>query len=220
MKKLCINQPAGIGDILYIQKIRKALQMFFEVYHPVNEALLWLKDYLDLIHSHEECKEIEFDEVLTFDHITPAVSSPDNPIMLAKYNKVEIPSEDYIEYIDIKRNTKKEKALFNKKVGSNKYRLICPWFGTPDPDGTGMFKKHIPLSDKLDNVIMNIEEGYTLFDWIKIIEEAEEIHTTDGAMMFLIEKYPCKATSLVAYSRRPHTYEIDYLFKKDWHYIT
>ena len=76
----------------------------------------------------------------------------------------------------------------------------------------------IPISDELENVVMNIEEGYTLFDWLKIIQEADEIYTTDSAIMFLIEKFDCKAKTLVAYSRRKDASEVDYLFTKDWRY--
>lgn len=213
-KKCLINQPAGIGDILFIQKIVSRLSEEYQVYLPVKESISWLADYVSTTCLEEDCKSLQFDKVLRLD----GASIPGYKIMESKYRLAGILFDDYVSYIDIKRNKQKEEDLFNLISPKKSYRLVCPWFGTPQQGSLSMLKMDIPISDELENVVMNIEEGYTLFDWLKIIQEADEIYTTDSAIMFLIEKFDCKAKTLVAYSRRKDASEVDYLFTKDWRY--
>jgi hypothetical protein len=66
---------------------------------------------------------------------------------------------------------------------------------------------------------MCLESGYTLFDWIKLIENAEEIYCTDSSIVLLVEKYYKKEGDLVAYSRRNYSGEVDYLLKKKWRHV-
>ena len=214
-KKLLINQPAGIGDILFIQKIVSKLSEEYEVYLPVKESISWMTEYLSTTCKREDCKDVHFDEVIRLD----GCILPGHKIMESKYKLTGFDYVDYVDYISIKRDFKKEDALFSKVASTSPYRLVCPWYGTPEEKGTGMLKMDIPFSNDLENVVMNIEEGYTLFDWIKVIQNATEIHTTDGAIMFLVEMYKCESNKLVAYSRRFHTSEVDYLFNKKWEYV-
>lgn len=213
---ILINQPAGIGDILFIQKIVRELEKDNSVFLPVKESISWLVDYLPTVCLRGDLKDVAFDEIKELD----GSLLPNCKIMESKYKLVGIDFKDYIDYIHIERNRGKENSLYNTVYTGKPYRLVCPWYGTPQRGISGMLKKDIPTSDVLSNIVMNIMEGYTLFDWLKVIENAEEIYTTDSAIMFLIEKYDCKAQSLVAYSRRRDSSEIDYLFKKPWVYVT
>jgi len=214
-KKLLINQPAGIGDILFIQKIVKKLSEDYEVYHPVKDSISWMTDYVDTTCKQSDCQAETFDVVVNLD----GLELPNMSHMKAKYVALEINHEDFIDYIDIIRDKDKEDELFSKMIDQTPYRLVCPWYGTPETKNGGMLKMNIPHSEEYANVIMDIREGYTLFDWLKIIENAEEIHTTDSAIMFLIEKYKCKAKELVAYSRREDHSKVSFMFQKDWSYV-
>ena len=47
MKKCLIKQPAGIGDILFCQKIvYKLLNDGYEVWWPVDDCAEWIGDYI------------------------------------------------------------------------------------------------------------------------------------------------------------------------------
>jgi len=47
MKICLINQPAGIGDIFFLQYVaRKYLSMGYKVIWPLQERLLWIKDHI------------------------------------------------------------------------------------------------------------------------------------------------------------------------------
>jgi len=216
--KLLIDQPAGIGDILFIQKIVKEFSSEgHEVYLPVEESLAWMCDYLSTITVWDECKDVNFDVRLMLR--SASWSFLGEKIMKSKYLLAQKSFTNYIDYVDITRNFEREESLYEKMIVSKPYRLVCPWFGTPDKNGKSMLHMDIPRSEEINNVVMDIQEGYTLFDWLKIIQNAEEIYTTDSSIMFLIEKYECEAKKLVAYPRRSTPSEVDYLFKKDWEYV-
>lgn len=216
IKTCLIDQPAGIGDILFIQKIVKEYQKKYKVYLPVKESISWLIEYLDTV-----CltSDINFnpDIVLKLDGCER--SYPKWRILESKYVHARVSMNDFLNYIDIDRNRVKEDKLYYEVTGNKEYRLRCSWYGTPSYKDEGMYRMDIPLSDTLDNVELFVKKGYTLFDWIKVIENATEIYTTDSALMYLVEKYDCLAKRLVAYSRRKDTSEIDYLFNKSWEYI-
>jgi len=215
MDNLLIDQPAGIGDILFIQKIVKILGLSYNVYLPLKDSIKWLENYIPGLNN---LVPSDHAETLILDGASNCY--PNKRIMESKYLKAGIPFDDYINYVNINRNLRKEKELYRDKVKSSKYRLICPYFGTPNNNnGSGCFKIDIPKSEILDNVIINFDSNYNIFDWISIITDATEIYTTDSCIMFLIEKYKCNAKKLVAYSRRSSTKEIDYLFTKNWEYV-
>ena len=127
-KKLLINQPAGIGDILFIQKIVKKLSEDYEVYHPVKDSISWMTDYVDTTCKQSDCQAETFDVVVNLD----GLELPNMSHMKAKYVALGINHEDFIDYIDIIRDKDKEDELFSKMIDQTPYRLVCPWYGTPE----------------------------------------------------------------------------------------
>ena len=303
--QLLIDQPAGIGDILWIQKIIKVLSQKYEVFHPVKDSISWMVDCVPtlckaqdvpitcdkvlnldglvnipehlggivppgakisednkswtgtyyLSYTKEEIREERFlhpylrhksrgtdlfrgglmsadgkawwtnkdsyleDSMPVGDIVVSSAGFIGKRIMESKYLFTDIDWKDYLDYINIKRNKEKEEELFSLVSSGKPYRLVCPYYGTPETKtSSGALKMDIPLSTSLDNIELRNIEGYTLFDWLKVIQEAEEIYTTDTCILFLIELYPCKATELVCYTRRNSTTEIEYLFNKKWSY--
>jgi len=217
MKNVLLDQPAGIGDILFLQKLQQIIceKNNVKVWHPVKKSLEWMVNYLPTLCKKSDCDGIHFDLVIKTDGCSNGTPFK---IMEAKYKLLNMEFNNYVDYININRKLDKEEELFQSLVGDCRdYRLVNSMYGTPDELGNTLFLNP-KKSSKIKNIEMSIISGYTLFDWLKIIENATEIHTTDTAIMFLIEKYNCMAKELVCYSRRPHTNEIDYLFKKSWRY--
>jgi hypothetical protein len=215
-KKLLIDQPAGIGDILFIQKIVKTYSEEYQIDHPVKDSISWITKYVPGTMTKDECSG-PYDKVLYLETADRNYSK--SKIMEAKYKLAQVDMTDFMDYIEIHRDEEMEGRLYEAIAPIKPYRLVCPWYGTPEKGSSGMFKIDIPHSNTIHNVVMNLRDGYTLFDWLRVIEEAEEIYTTDSAIMFLIEKYACKAKKLVAYSRRSSASEVDYLFRKPWEHI-
>jgi hypothetical protein len=56
---------------------------------------------------------------------------------------------------------------------------------------------------------MDILDGFTLFDWSKIIENASEIHTVATSNLFLLETLNLKANKVNIYPRRPRENNLD-----------
>jgi hypothetical protein len=217
-RTILIKQPAGIGDIIFCQKLYKKLKSDnCEIFWPVLDQINWLCDYLDTVCTFEEIRDKTFDTVIDLEGQN-TLSKVGGRIMESKYKYVNQSFDGYLDYFTPKRNHEKENELYSNLVKGKKYRLICDMFATPDVN-KNVLKMNIPTSTVMDNIFVKILPNYTLFDWIKIIEDAEEIYCTDSAITFLVEKFNNKSKKLVCFSRRPHTKEIDYLYNKKWEFV-
>jgi hypothetical protein len=56
---------------------------------------------------------------------------------------------------------------------------------------------------------MNKISGFTMLDWSKIIENADQIYTVSTSNLFLIETLPIKASNVVLYPRLPRENNFD-----------
>ncbi len=229
-----IDQPAGLGDILFTQKIAKVYgSAGYEIIWPVKENLLWLNDYLDTIcDNNTSYKFISVDDkhskptvILSLDGCT---NKTPGRIMKTKYDVAGLDYSDYVNYMGIKINREKAFDLYYKIIDSQKissYILSCPYIGTPNSDGSGMIKYNIPIP-KL-NTLPVIElapiEGYTLFDWYYIILHSSGIYAMDSSINFLLEEISgafdtTLLQNLHLFSRRGHFNEVEYLFNVPWNY--
>lgn len=220
MKKIILlKQPAGIGDIIFCQKLYKKIKTENSlVFWPVLNQINWLCNYLDTVCTFEEIKNKNFDLIIDLEGQN-TLSQVGGRIMESKYKYVNLNFDNYLDYFTPKRNYEKENDLYSNLVKQKQYRLICDMYATPDVNNN-VLKMNIPKSSILDNIFIQMIPNYTLFDWIKIIENAEEVYCTDSAITFLVEKFNRKANKLVCFSRRPHTKEIDYLYNKKWEFVT
>lgn len=247
-----ICQPCGLGDILFIQKICKYYHtvLNFKIILPIIHELEWLSNYIDDIdfvswgdqtnkltgpplpeHIHFPFKEkynyynpselygIDF-VYLNFFH--PSMTQYPR-IMEGKYNLVGLDYSDWADYLTFNRNIDKENELY--------YNVL----GLKDNEDYIFINKNYQLRPKLLQfnkincnfgnrkvVEMNIQPGFTLFDWCKVIENASEIHMVETSLNYMMEspqlKDKMKDKKLVLYSRFSNFKEVDYLFKLPWEY--
>lgn len=236
MKKIClIRQPAGIGDIIFCQKIAYTYQdKGYDILWPVS------KYYIDVVNKYmgnfnyvsededfpykklyldEEIKEIyETDECL----VIPLHGHEmlDRSVMVSKYVLVNIDYKDWKNFFNFRRYIKKEDELFYDLMGlkdNERYNFVNYYFAT-QPNEQRV--KEIRIDNKLKNIELEIIEGFSIFDWCKIIENAENIYTAETCFNYLIEKIDVKAKSMVMYSKkeRPDFRHVDMLFEKNWTY--
>ena len=68
---------------------------------------------------------------------------------------------------------------------------------------------------------MNLLEGYTVFDWCKVIENANEISIVDTSLNYIIEKLNLKSQKNFLNSRftPPNFIHIFNLFQNNWNYL-
>ena len=214
MKKIClIKQSAGIGDIFFCQKIA----YFF---HHVGYKVIWpvadivfedIRKYMenDYVQFVSESSDFPYKEVyLKIQIYSEMIINPDfvfvplqdhvlkdESVMLSKYKIAGIDQKDWIDYFNFKRNTEKEDELFYnilKISEGERYNLVNNMFATQPL----VQRKNIQTGNELRNIELDILDGYTLFDWCKVVENAEHIFTAETCLNYIIEKIEVKAKTL------------------------
>lgn len=128
---------------------------------------------------------------------------------------------DWSNYLNIKRNIYKENDLFYNVLNlkdNEEYIFINKMYGVNQimkGVENGIIKKNVRVIDK------SIINGYSLFDWSKVIENALEIHTVDTSINYLIETLTLKSEVLKLYPRNStHTKNcLEKLFKTKWEWV-
>lgn len=220
MNTCLINQPVGIGDVFFSQKIGQhfASQGYYVTW-PVRDDLIWIKDYLispgvNFIPSSTPIQSDLYIDLQNADRRIPG------PIMEAKYKLVGIDFRDWVNSFNFKRNTEKENNLYYNVLGlkdDEKYIFRNTHFGTPPH--SKCFQ--IPINSDYRVIDNTLYKGYNVLDWCKVLENAEEIHLIDTVYNYIMEKLTMKAEKIYLFSRRgPGVfYELQNLFKVKYNYM-
>lgn len=219
MAKCYINQPAGIGDIFFLQKMAAHYRnQEYEVHMLIYPHLMWLKEHITrvIFDSVYDPLELGPDDIMINTH-TADVTHNDGRIMSSKYSMVGLSCDDWADYFHFTLNAVRERQLY-ELLGlqeDSRYIVRSTFCGTP-PDYLVDFG-NIPINnpDNLPIIDMHIVDGYTIFDWAKVLENAERIFTVNTSTNYILEKLQLKAKEYVIYAKNPgNLYQIDYLFKK------
>lgn len=237
MKICLIKQSCGLGDIFFCQKIGRVF--FNKGYHivwPIKNEFYYLSKYLDspfnfpvesIDFPHKELYNQKIsDAMVTQDKniiILPlAGHMPVDPsVMLTKYKFVNIDYSDWANYFNFKRDRHRESTLYYDILGlkeGEKYNLVNNNFVSPPFSEKSTVK--IP-DNGYRNVFMDYYGIDNIFDWCGVIEGAEEIHTVNTSICYMIEKLNT-SDKLYMYHRRPTDTNFDYIkgiYNKKWEYI-
>lgn len=235
--KVIINQFAGLGDVLFIEPIyRHFHNLGYEVIAPVNSDILWIQEYIPYV-------EFKNKEGFKYDYESPTQKNDGNlhiPMRFAhpllrgydlhygddranwmpdKYTFNNLPVELW-KTLSFARNEKRENEVFQAMVkgfGYERYNFINNSFG-------GSFEQvNIKVDNGLPNVYLEKLQGYTLLDWGKVIEGAENIHTVETSVIYYIESLKTIAKEFHLYPRFPWLEHVDYmrgLLGEKWIYHT
>ena len=244
-EKIClICQPCGLGDILYMQKIARIYyDMGYKIIWPIIYEFEFLSEYIDwinwvswkdinnkltgppfpddIIFPYKEYYSYHNDYVFTNDfvYINGFYPVPDGElIMQYKYKKCNIDSNDWSDYLNFKRNIKKENELYNL-IGlseNEEYVLVNRLYQT---------RPNVSFYDRISNdplfynkpvVEWTIVDDYSPFDWCKVIENASSIVTIDTSIQYIIENLKNKkASDYICYLRSgQYTYNQINFFSK------
>lgn len=186
--KYIIMQPWGIGDILYITPLIKALNEQNEVIWPVKKEFLWIKDYIDL--NFIEYYDGVYDNYPLYTQI-PTMYTDElmkhegnfNYIMSSKYEYFGYDSSNWLQ-LKWKRNISKELKLaedLGVDIKNDNYIIVNKHCGFP-PHTANYIN---PLTD---NKIIYLEliDNYTLLDWGLLLENAKEIHTVNTSILMVL----------------------------------
>lgn len=212
--RITINQPAMLGDLLFIEPIVKHLtDQGNTVIWPVKDQYAWLKDYMPYnILKQSECN-INYEDIeMRPDYIPLRFSTPlfrgtdphsgqfHEHFMMDKYRLLELPL-DLWKTLSWNRNHEKELQLFNQldlQIGQD-FTLVNMYFKDiyePQPE--------MAETNWGDNVVfMRPIPGFTLLDWAMVVLHASAIHTVETSLLYMIEALPVKA-ELHMYCRWPY----------------
>lgn len=237
MKTGLIRQPAGLGDIFFTQKIARTLLdrgSVDQIIWPVIEEYKYLSDYMltprtdfinekepfsfkDVYTSHSNI--IDNDQFLYIPLQFADRSITGLPVMQAKYTFAGIC--DYANWessFEFKRNPIREKYLSDTLNIKKPYILVNKNFGSKDYAHLNN-KRIIP--EMASQVFIEYQGFDNIFDWIGLLENAEEIHTVDTSWCYLLKKLNLKKVTV--YSRMPGNSSFfkyaSNIFDKDWTYI-
>jgi len=213
MKTVLIKQPAGIGDILFCQKIAKVIQENTEyksVVWPVAPVYSYLEEYMgdDDLHFPVNTDDFPFKEVYesgsmqmlksddflyipleSSNFVCPPCTCHNNPRAYGhiKYNFCNIDYLDWKDYLAFRRFEDREDALV-EKLGidlNEPYNLVNNRCGTSP---NFRYRHDLKPENDYKNISMDFVEGFTLFDWCKIFEHAKEIHTMETGIWYILDK--------------------------------
>jgi hypothetical protein len=236
-----IYQPQGVGDIIFIQKIvHDYKQKGYKIIFPLFEYYEWLKPYLaqDLVEFPLMSNDRKIMEpfwasdrfyylmgstwalfrkpVISVDFVYlscgPATLDNDE-MMTSKYKVSDADWDGWQDYVKLNRNIEKEHQLFYEVLGlkdGDEYTLICE----------SCSSHRIDIPPVGNSVYMKAVTGYTLFDWIMVIERCSRIITIDTSVPILAEVYlrkdvPCH---LINRYTPPTFVDLPKIFKLNWQY--
>jgi hypothetical protein len=218
-----IRQPAGLGDVIFTQKIAKQyIDSGYEIHWPISDVYYetvckYFKN--SSVNFYRESDEFPMKDYYLSPIITPTMEEDSKNIYLplqhadrivkstipfdvmsVKYKSVRIDSTGWQEYFEIDRDMEREDYLFYdvlKLTDDLKYNIVNRWFGT----GWDGYRKDLSITNDLKVVEMENLEFDNIFDWCKVYEKATEIHTVETAICYILEKLNLKADRKCLYSR-------------------
>tara|TARA_R100001591_G_scaffold101920_1_gene108800 strand:- start:515 stop:1219 length:705 start_codon:yes stop_codon:yes gene_type:complete len=204
MNKLGIIQPGRLGDLIICLPAAKYLaDKGYEIYWPVfDKYVKMFKEVVEYVNFlpvsdnvytcvRESYKALSDNNVELIKDI--AATFPDSasteayvalgdgkiqPFDLFKYNLLNVPIEEKWN-LKIKRNYKEEEALYTKLVKNKKYAVV----NLKHSRGKLNYK-----FDFKDGQLIEMNEKYSIFYWLKILENAATIALVESSISNLVEQ--------------------------------
>jgi len=225
LKSVIIRQPAGAGDIFFSQKIAyHYINLGYKIIWPVIKEYSYFDQYLNDIEYPCRDNDFELKNIFMSDSKTlqkyddnifiPIESATGNKIMKSKYDMVHLDCSDWKNFFNFNRNYEKEDELFKlmNLTENEEYNFILNMYASPP---NSLIDNRV-ICDNLNikTIYMKPIEGYTLFDWCKIIENASYMYLNDSSINYLIEKINLRIKQKIKlWTRRGSDFsEIDYIF--------
>jgi len=205
MSKICfINQAAGLGDILFCQKIgycfqQRGYRIIWPVIPQYADIGMYLKnfeypsldkdfegkDYYTKHSKRDASVQVDGDMMLVSLHSMDRGQG----VMIAKYQFVNEDWTDWINYFRFERNKVRENELYEYLGLANRdYRLVNHYYASV-PD---VLYKAFDVPIDMEIIELSIKEGYSVFDWCKVLEDAKAIDTVSTVFLYLFEKLALK----------------------------
>lgn len=227
-KLLIIQQYFGAGDCIWGQAIANDfIKEGYKVLWPIMPSFVegfnraypnvTFIDYnlVKVNYENKEFKEIDGILMLPMRYSEHLMGKPYKFHMESKYSFLDKDWRTWKRGATYKRDQNKESDLMKiLGIGPGPYNLISTTFGSG-----GQHKIEISVNNDYKNIEMRNIEGYSIFDWSGVIENAETIHAVSSASLYLFELLDTIAKEIHLYCRKPieHDFKfVEFLFSKPY----
>lgn len=221
----------GIGDIIFEQTVVRKVAGDNPILWPVEPQFLdgLTRAYPDLKFVDKRTLLIDYERkddyiwgdmrMLPLRWADSICKVPYSDCMKSKYMLYGMEWQSWRVHAMWQRDGQKEYELRNHLRLPSKYNLINRNFGSQS-----QLKAAIEVDNGLPNINMHTIEGFSLFDWAYVIENATEIHTVSTSIIYIMEMLQIRSESVHLYPRRPieQGFEnVEYILQKhryEFHY--
>lgn len=203
------NQPFGIGDIIFCQALVKYIAAGSKIVWPVWPQFVdqLRRAYPDIEFVSSKTCEYDLNRNDQFEAVNRKgerytqlpIRFADSIMrvryddcMKAKYMMYGLDFNMWVKDAMWHRDTQREESLMQQLVKKEEYTFSNATFGSD-------CKMQVPVPNC--DVKMQILDGFSMFDWCKIIENASEIHTVSTSIIYLLEMLDLKAKEVHLYQR-------------------
>lgn len=216
--KYFINQPGCLGDILFTLNFAEQLSKEADVYWKVAPTF-WESGIKRVISPAKIGPNVfqpsDTNKLFT---LCDMVDRSNPELMRVKYTRYGLDWKDWASSVKFERNHETEDDL-RKHLGIEKgdpFVIYNDSYGFNMPHN-GVVKS---IPEDYDGKVIKLQvfNEATIFDWCWIFENAEQIHTVDTSILYVVESLDVKAELM---SCHPRHYKfippmINNLFKKPW----
>jgi hypothetical protein len=222
---IVIDQPGGLGDVFFIQKLCSVLSEDNVVYHPIIPTC-WSAGVDQLITTTKigpkGTLDIPYDNVKVINLSQVPMVRGSWDVMSSKYIAFDVSYDDWQDYFKYQRNYDREENLkkFLGLENGDPFILVNPFYSVYKVMG-GVYNQ---IPEKYDGKIIEMNPnipGGKIFDWCWVFENAEEIHSVDTSIHYIIETLDIKSKRLTIHPRHYKYSErvYDGILKKPWEWI-
>lgn len=222
MRKLMPLQAFGTGDVIFTQSLVRYFQREgYEIIWPVQPKFVdWYSfaypsmTFIPDTFIRPEIFDIKKESVVDGIKILPIrwaesiLGREYKYHMVSKYDLFGLDWRIWKDHAYPVRNYPKEAQLM-KLHGveeGERYNFIHTRFGNQ-----GQYVLPIKVNNDLKNVEMKFVDGYSLFDYCSLYENAENIHAVSSGSLYLFEVLNLQCKELHLYNRTPIEKNLDYV---------
>lgn len=231
-QNVIINQFFGIGDVIFTVSLARqlagehgrivwaVLPAFYDQLKRAYPDIEWLdksknETIIDYNSQHLYVTQYDGEDfyVIPLRFASNILGEPDDHFMKSKYPLLKLDHKSWKTYGSIQRDSEREESLVNLLNLPKKFAL-CNL--TYQSDFKAKFKRKIDT--ELPIVEMTTIQGFSMFDWLGVMERATEIHTVSTSLFYLLELFDFGDTPLHLYPRPtdPRFDHIKFLFTKNY----
>lgn len=207
-----VNQFFGLGDIIFCQSLFSHERVLWPVLpgyveglnraYPRHTFVDW--NLLKLDYNRKDFYSLDGLEVIPLRWSYEILKVPFTMCMKSKYMLFQRDWQDWKRDAQWVWDMEKESQLM-EQLGlefGEPYTLVNTTFRA-DFSGKRTISLLGPLAKGMKVVEMKQLNGFSLFDWARVIENATEIHTVSTSIIYLMELLNLKAERVHIYLRRP-----------------